>query len=254
MKKFSALALMLWCAGSAGADSCRSFSYGRSFSYARHVPYVAPAAVVYPVYSLGYQPDLSAIAANLERLATIQETQQQILQHVIQNGGGPQKQQAPEHPGVGLLRQDCASCHDATVAKAKGRGVVLFERGILVADSPEAIKAIKDEIRSGRMPKNQKWDFERKYVAADFLDAFKEQKEQAAQVANGSRPPPGAYSEPVGPQHGQPYIELLEKRLKALEAQSVQPMPEIPSIRVPRQPQNGKAPEKEVELPPPPKE
>jgi mono/diheme cytochrome c family protein len=60
------------------------------------------------------------------------------------------------HDGVKILTASCSKCHDGTIAKTKGGGVVLTEGGVLVALTDSQMLAIVREIYSGRMPKGSK--------------------------------------------------------------------------------------------------
>lgn len=160
-------------ADASGRTFVRSYSCG-SYAVRSHAAYAAPAvyhAPVYyatPVYSVGYTPDLSAIAASLEKLTQLQEGNQQILQVLTNALPQPQRQQV-EHPGLKAMRQYCAVCHDSTVAKSKGGQVVLFQNGQVTKDE-KLIDAMIREVDQGTMPKdgNKNWAGEPKYQFLAF--------------------------------------------------------------------------------------
>jgi hypothetical protein len=61
----------------------------------------------------------------------------QDLIQAIKAGVGPGvlplRATAP-HSGATVLQARCASCHDEPVAKAKGKGIVLFKNGLLLEE------------------------------------------------------------------------------------------------------------------------
>mgnify|MGYP001611770200 CR=1 FL=1 len=126
-----------------------------------HAAYVA-TPYYQPIYSIGFQPDVTALAEEIKGL------RQDFLTVVQQLQQGPGQPQAlKEHPGAKLMRQDCARCHDGSVAKSKGRGVILFKDGAFI-DTPENVEAVVEQVDSGRMPKDKKWNGEEKYVFLSY--------------------------------------------------------------------------------------
>lgn len=73
----------------------------------------------------------------------------------------------PPHPGLLLMRKDCASCHGAD-AKSKAGGREYFKGGELVADAKTREK-MQDLIEAGDMPPNKEWSDADKYKASSYL-------------------------------------------------------------------------------------
>jgi mono/diheme cytochrome c family protein len=105
--------------------------------------------LVVPAYSVGYAPQADAVAAEVQKLRA--EIQQLKQAPPAAAGPPPGALGAKEHPGQAVALQSCARCHEAAVAKAKGKGFVLFEGGSPKLDAALALSAVR-EVVEGRMP------------------------------------------------------------------------------------------------------
>ncbi|HZZ77184.1 MAG TPA: hypothetical protein VFE62_01615 [Gemmataceae bacterium] len=165
----------------------------------QHADYVAPAIVaqfvpvpVVPLYSFGYgdsgridklegQVKDLQIEQLKDRVARLEAQQQKPLPPVVQPSVQPSppaplpaKAQAPaEHPGLTVLRNSCVKCHDSTVAKGKGGGLVLFNAGAFVAQDCKTILAVTHDVYSGRMPQGAKLSDADVGEVMAFLDSIK---------------------------------------------------------------------------------
>lgn len=143
-----------------------------------HAPYVAPVAYYQPVatYSIGYNGsgELAEavrllIEANKEERQENRLMQERLIQALTTGGAGPMPLKSHvSDPGYIHLRRDCAKCHDESVSKAKGKGYTFFRAGEFL-DEGDNLSLVMDAIKAGRMPKDQKWDFQKKYEASTFL-------------------------------------------------------------------------------------
>lgn len=166
----------------------QAYDYVQPVYAAVYQPIVVP--VYQNAYSVGYQPGQDQVAEkhalqieNLQLRNEIltrdvqqlrQQRQPQVLtqpQPVIQqpvpgptpdvpppNGGEQPKKKEPspskEHPGLTFLQRSCVSCHDASVAKAKGGGRAFFDGGrLLTTLTGEQRLEIFAAVYSGRMPR-----------------------------------------------------------------------------------------------------
>lgn len=117
-------------------------------------PYVQPvlAAQYVPVpvaaYSVGMQQQLDP--ALLERIAV-------ALEKIAARGPNGEINDLPPEPEyVGLVRQNCASCHGIT---PKGNKLAMFDSsGRFKTPSPELLGDIIAQVSSGAMPKAAKMD------------------------------------------------------------------------------------------------
>lgn len=159
--------------------------------YVAYQPYVAAVKVVavQPVllatynygygygYGVGYnnnynnnqdtQIELLKLKLELEKikLSVVQATRPNVIPSAPQVGL-PQVGQAAQ-----ILAQKCGSCHDDSVAKAKGGGFVLSQGGqLLKLDLATQAKMMK-EVYSGRMPKNGKLTDEEVGSIFGYLDS-----------------------------------------------------------------------------------
>lgn len=153
MRILSLLVLGL-LAGSAEASgrTFRQFSCGTSYGYHQQAVYHAPTYA--PIYSVGYQPDLSALVTIAEAVKAQGERQEQIMQALLQGGQFRDQQQAPPHPGLLAMRNACAKCHDESVAKSKGKGYVFFRGGLPTDEVLKDPTVLIDAVNAGTMPKD----------------------------------------------------------------------------------------------------
>lgn len=144
--------------------------------------YQAPYAATYfqaiPVYSFGYastdvELQLKLLRAEMELQQLRQENkalQQKTLPEKIDT---PKKQASLEHPAVGIMKNKCMACHDASIAKGKGAGFVLHGVEGFVKLSDRQALNIAREVYSGRMPKNNKLTDEEVGQIMNWLDTVK---------------------------------------------------------------------------------
>src|SRR4051812_38240922 len=85
-------------------------------------------------------------------------------------GGAATKAFAPAaiHPGLSILRNSCAKCHDANVAAVKGGKNVFFRDGEFIDEGDNAARCIQ-AIKEGSMPRGGKFDGEAKYQTLLFF-------------------------------------------------------------------------------------
>jgi hypothetical protein len=135
MKTLSALILLLALAFVAEGSNCRVVqrqSYGHAVYQQQY--HHAAQVVAYPAYSVGYAPDLTDIVKTLiEENKAMRQDLIQAIKAGVGPGVLPLRASAP-HSGATVLQARCASCHDEPVAKAKGKGIVLFRGGVLIEE------------------------------------------------------------------------------------------------------------------------
>lgn len=153
MKKVGILLALASCAVfavGAWATDCRFRGIGYAPSY------VAPA-VYYPPLSIGPAgPDQTELVRELfQAYKTKAEEQEKFLKAMIASGAVPptfQKAFAPEHPGLRVLNNACASCHE-TATKEKGKGFAFLNGGAFVDEGdnmPRVLKAILPDPATGK--------------------------------------------------------------------------------------------------------
>jgi hypothetical protein len=222
----------------------RTYSCGQTYSsHSYAAPYVAPVATYYqPIYQVGYQPDFTALAtaalANIEEIKALRED----FRAFQQNGLQPQRSQV-EHPAVRLMRQDCAVCHDRSVAKSKGSGYVFFDNGVFI-ESQENLEAVLDAVDKGRMPKNKKWSGDEKYTFLSYHTLKSADAPQAVQAPAPARADlPQAAPAPV---YSAPEIErIIERQVQVIIDQRLPPKKAPPPKKPPeKKPPDKKPPDK----------
>jgi mono/diheme cytochrome c family protein len=119
--------------------------------------------VALPAYSVAYadntQGELQRLRAEIElqKLRNDFEMLKLQLQQPEKLQAPPKKLAVEEHPGVGILRKNCASCHNSDKAFQKGNGFVLFDGDKLAEKFTDRDKLnIAREVFSNRMPKGTK--------------------------------------------------------------------------------------------------
>lgn len=176
MKKFAfaSLAILALCAVADAGGHC--VVRQRVIHHQAAVVVQPVAAAVYapvvavPAYSVGYssanlyeENERLKLEIKVQRLELqIQRLQSAPLPQVAPQ---PQAQIAPsppvplpqaqvgEHPAVGIMRANCAACHEASVAKGKGGGFTLFQGQTLAKLSCEQTLAMIFAVHDGDMPK-----------------------------------------------------------------------------------------------------
>lgn len=168
-----AIATVLGLCAAAPADCRRVVRVNHAVAVVDHVVATPVVAAVYtPVavaaYSVGYSAPDQTVQLQIENLRLQNQLLEAKLQAVVQNQQRPAGDErinvppdkAPknggEHPGLGVLRNNCASCHEDSVAKQKGDGFVLFEGNNLAKLVDGAALRTIGEVYHGRMPKGGK--------------------------------------------------------------------------------------------------
>lgn len=165
MRYLIALTLTLAAVGAVALADCRVVQIRSHRAATVVVDHHAAYSYYSAPYSVGYAPDLTEVVKLL--LEDNKQMREALIQQLRAAPGAvlPSK----ESPiGLRTLQTRCATCHDATVAKAKGGGKTLFDaKGFL--DTPENVGAVVSAIREGRMPKGGKMSPEDKYETLFFL-------------------------------------------------------------------------------------
>lgn len=208
------------------APSNAAYSY--SHSYAR------VQAVYYPSYSVGYQPDLSALAAAMLASVEEQKAMREDFQRALQAGAlGNGKQFTPQHPGLSLMLRDCAVCHDSAVSKSRGGGYAFFNAGRLTADEKQ-IEAMILAVDEGRMPKNKKWTGDEKYTFLSYHTLRGPDPSPEKQLGQASIAPTPADLD-----------RIIEQRLEIIFERMKQPPQKAPSPKKdPPKDDDGEQPKK----------
>lgn len=162
-----AIVFFLVFATKASANDCnihRRFAVGQRLSthHARHGTLAVRehhdvhALAVYapiPVYTT-YGTNDEALRAKDETIRAKDETlraKDETIALLKGSGGGPLALKAPvASPGLAAFNVKCASCHDASVSKAKGNGNALFRDGQLV-DEGDNVERIFAALDTGKM-------------------------------------------------------------------------------------------------------
>ena len=109
------------------------------------VPVVATPVIqqiVLPTYSVSFDPASAAIIAEL-----------QAIREELRQARTGQAVAAPTL--LSLVTNNCASCHDASSAAAKGGTFVMTEKNQLVPFSLPERRRLAEVVRSGAMPKGK---------------------------------------------------------------------------------------------------
>lgn len=134
-----------------------------------HPHHVAPvvAPLYQPYYSIGYTPagDLVDVVKSL--IEENRAMRADLIQALKAAPGGPLPLKAEALKAKHAPAQaSCVSCHDASVSKAKGDGVTLYEGGVLL-DTPENVGRMVEAVTEKQtMPRGVKWGAQERL---DFL-------------------------------------------------------------------------------------
>ena len=127
-----------------------------------------------PSYSVGYQAGYGGGyggdevgKAILEELKALRAETQAM--RAALGAGGATKAFAPTaiHPGLSVLRNSCAKCHDANVAAVKGGKNVFFKDGEFIDEGDNVSRCIQ-AIDDGSMPRGSKMSADEKYQALKY--------------------------------------------------------------------------------------
>lgn len=121
-----------------------------------------PVTVAVPVYGVGYSgSDNSAIINELRLLR--QEMQQLRLSQT------ERKEALQIHPGLAVLQNRCAACHDDANARTKANNIQFFT-GVTFQDVGELPSKILEQIHNDHMPKGkEKLSPQEKYDVLRFF-------------------------------------------------------------------------------------
>lgn len=123
-------------------------------------PYVAPAPLTSPC-----DEKIASLKAELaEMRKMLQAPEPPRL---------PQKEQQEVPRGKSVYSARCAGCHDASAAKAKGGGTILFQNDVALPLPAEIAEKCVHEMKADHMPKNGKLS------AKDFMAVLCEIQELA---------------------------------------------------------------------------
>jgi mono/diheme cytochrome c family protein len=147
--KYIATLIILAAACLAGsASDCRRPT---SFYTPLHAPsYYTPLVatyqtVTYPTYAVGYSPDLT------ETVNKLIDHNKWLVEKVLERERSDSpKLKAASSPGLAVLTTNCATCHDASLAKVKGGGNAFFRSGEVV-DEGDNVDRMVEAIGSGKM-------------------------------------------------------------------------------------------------------
>lgn len=165
MKFVGALVLLLAACVVGSASSCRVVRVVAADHH--HVAPVIATYAAYPTYSVGYAPDLTEVVKAL--IEDNKAMREQLIQALRAGPGGltlPLK--AEVHPGLRVMQTRCASCHDETIAKAKGGGNVLFKGGEWL-DVGDNLDRAASALEAGTMPKGGTLSAQEKFDVLRFL-------------------------------------------------------------------------------------
>lgn len=154
--------------------------------------YVAPAAIYYAPATVYYQHGYAEDPLRLEvQILQLRVRQLELEKSIITQpqtkpqGPGPIPQANPlpipqkvgvglqDHPAIGIMKKNCAVCHDEAVAKVKGKNFVMFTNASLVGFTDKQLLVMTKEVFSGRMPKGSKITDEDVGQIMDWLDNLK---------------------------------------------------------------------------------
>lgn len=124
--------------------------------------------LVVPAYSITYSDSSLVLAQKIEelRLAVEGHVKQKALMPSCPVGAA-----APdEDQHMDFLRQQCAACHEAGVAKAKGAGFVMFKGADLVDLSERDARKVLVQVMTGAMPKGRPLTDDGKRLIAELFD------------------------------------------------------------------------------------
>jgi len=176
MKKlaFALLAILALCAVADAGGHCvvrqRVIHHQAAVVVEPVVAAVYAPVVAVPAYSVGYSSNnlyeenerlkleikVQRLELQIQRLTTPSPVQPQIQPQQLPAPQPQPQAQVGEHPAVGIMRANCASCHEANVAKGKGGGFVLFQGQALAKLSCEQTLAMVFAVHDGDMPKGGK--------------------------------------------------------------------------------------------------
>lgn len=178
--------LVLIAVPNAEASNCRQQQVVVQKVVQAEVVYPVVQQVVVPVYGLipYYQPYSAPYVAQPQAVTTEQDVLKELISVIkdlradVQALKAPARQEAPkltdsEAKTIGLLRKNCAQCHNQASAELDGGGLTLFlQNGDFAGVKPDVAKRIIRRVGSGAMPPqpNKLDEADRKHI----LDAFKQ--------------------------------------------------------------------------------
>lgn len=173
IRVISAILLCLALAFVAEASSCRVVAVrGHHVQNVIHHAGVQhhAAAIVQPLYSIGYQPDLSEVVKEL--IQDNKAMREQLIQALkapstIAPGGEPLPLKAGGAPPA---QASCVSCHNEAVAKAKGGGEVFYREGVLIENQANVDRMLDAVTETQSMPRGKKWSAQDQL---DFIRSFR---------------------------------------------------------------------------------
>lgn len=134
--------------------------------------HVAPVVAVqeyghaYYPYAIGYNPSSELAEAVKLLIEDNRAMRSELIQAYKTAPGGPLPLKAEAKAKHAPAQSACVSCHDASVSKAKGDGITLYEGGVLI-DTPENVGRMVEAVtEKGTMPRGVKWGAQEKL---DFL-------------------------------------------------------------------------------------
>lgn len=135
----------------------------------------APVPVYVPQYSVGYAgPDNTQLLQEIQALRReVADLRNQRPQPLPELAKAAKNVTVNEHPAVEILRKNCAACHSADMAKAKGAGFTLFDVAGFASLTDKQALAIARNVYSGRMPKGGKLSDEEVGQVMSWLDTLK---------------------------------------------------------------------------------
>ena len=176
MKKlaFALLAILALCAVADAGGHCvvrqRVVHHQAAVVVEPVVAAVYAPVVAVPAYSVGYSSNnlyeenerlkleikVQRLELQIQRLTTPSPVQPQIQPQQLPAPQPQPQAQVGEHPAIGIMRANCAACHEANVAKGKGGGFTLFQGQALSKLSCEQTLAMIFAVHDGDMPKGGK--------------------------------------------------------------------------------------------------
>jgi mono/diheme cytochrome c family protein len=194
MKKiaFALFAVLALCA-SADATGCvvrnRVVVAHQAAAVVAVTPVVAAVfapVVAVPAYSVGYSSSnlaeenerlkleikVQKLELQIQKLQSAPQSPQPQIQPVAPPTPTPQAQTS-EHPAIGIMRRNCASCHDNAVAKGKGGGFAMTDGQAFAKLTDRQALSVAREVYSGRMPKSSKLTDEEVGQIMSWLDTQK---------------------------------------------------------------------------------